>query len=76
MYCNDQHIYEDIAMCKEDICKIKAWKGDEKTEYWRDMWLFSYLCNGINFRDMIFLKYSDVVDAEAAVTVLSTANSK
>lgn len=63
-----------LAMSKEDICKIKAWKGDEKTEYWRDMWLFSYLCNGINFRDMIFLKYGDVVDGEIRFARSKTIN--
>ena len=46
------------------IARIRQWRGDQQTEYWRDMWLFSYLCNGINFRDMIFLRYRDIVDGE------------
>lgn len=53
-----------MALTKEQISRIKAWHGDEEIEYWRDLWMFSYLCNGINFRDMIFLKYRDIVDGE------------
>lgn len=49
-----------LAMSKEQIETIKEWKGDVKTEYWRDLWMFSYLCNGINFRDMLFLKYGNI----------------
>ena len=53
-----------MALSKEQIARIRQWRGDQQTEYWRDMWLFSYLCNGINFRDMIFLRYRDIVDGE------------
>ena len=45
-----------MALSKDDIIAIRNWKGDDRSEYWRDMWLFSYLCNGINFRDMLFLR--------------------
>jgi len=30
----------------------------------RDLWLFSYLCNGINLNDMLRLKYSNISDGE------------
>ncbi len=30
----------------------------------RDLWLFSYLCNGINVNDMLRLKYSNIKDGE------------
>lgn len=53
-----------MALTKEQILKIQAWKGDSGTEYWRDMWMFSYMCNGINFRDMLFLRYGDIIDGE------------
>lgn len=53
-----------LALSKEDIRKISEWRGDPRIEYWRDLWMFSYLCNGINFRDMIFLKYENIVDGE------------
>lgn len=64
-----------LALTKEQIAKVIGWKGDEETCYWRDLWLFSYLCNGINFRDMLFLRYGDITDGEIrfirAKTVMS-----
>lgn len=54
----------EMAMTKEQIARVKAWTGDEDVEYWRDLWMFSYLCNGINFRDMLFLKYKNIVNGE------------
>ena len=38
--------------------------GTETTERYRDLWFFSYLCNGINFADLLKLKYSNVVGDE------------
>lgn len=31
---------------------------------YRDLWLFIYLCNGLNVADMINLKYGDIIDNE------------
>jgi integrase len=53
-----------MALTKNQIEEIRRWKGNAEVEYYRDLWMFSYLCNGINFRDMLFLKYSDVCDGE------------
>lgn len=38
--------------------------GFEGTEHYRDLWFFSYLCNGINFADIITLKYGDIHNDE------------
>jgi integrase/recombinase XerD len=38
--------------------------GKETTEKYRDLWFFSYLCNGINFSDLVNLKYSDIRNGE------------
>ena len=38
--------------------------GKETTERYRDLWFFSYLCNGINFTDLLKLKYSNIVGDE------------
>ena len=38
--------------------------GSDATEKYRDLWFFSYLCNGINFGDMLRLKYSNIVNGE------------
>ncbi|MDH6355926.1 integrase/recombinase XerD [Dysgonomonas sp. PH5-45] len=34
--------------------------GTEATEHYRDLWFFSYLCNGININDLLKLKYSNI----------------
>ena len=38
--------------------------GTLTTERYRDLWFFSYLCNGANFNDILKLKYSDIKDGE------------
>jgi len=38
--------------------------GRETTERYRDLWFFSYLCNGINFADLLKLKYSNITGDE------------
>ncbi|MDR2036532.1 MAG: site-specific integrase [Bacteroidales bacterium] len=38
--------------------------GREATERYRDLWFFSYLCNGINFTDLLKLKFSNIVGDE------------
>ena len=38
--------------------------GNPKTEFYRDLWVFSYLCNGINYIDLIQLKFSNIHDGE------------
>ncbi len=53
-----------MALTKGQIEDVRYWSGDAEVEYWRDLWLFSYLCNGINFRDMLFLKYRNIVNGE------------
>lgn len=53
-----------LALTKQQIKKIMEYSGPPKLEMYRDLWLFSYLCNGINFRDMLFLKYGSIVNGE------------
>lgn len=64
-----------LALTKEQISKIILWKGDDDLCYWRDLWLFSYLCNGINFRDMLFLKYGDISDGEISFVRSKTSKT-
>lgn len=64
-----------MALSVDNIMDIKNWKGDAKCEYWRDMWIFSYLCNGINFRDMLFLRRGCIVDGEITFVRSKTSSS-
>lgn len=38
--------------------------GKETTDKYRDLWIFIYLCNGINVADLIRLKYTNIIDGE------------
>lgn len=64
-----------MALTKNQIEEVLQWKGDPEIEYWRDLWMFSYLCNGINFRDMLFLRYKNISDGEITFVRSKTAHS-
>ncbi len=64
-----------LALTKEQITAVREWTGDEKVEYWRDLWIFSYLCNGINFCDMLFLKYGNIRNDEILFVRSKTEHS-
>lgn len=50
------------AISKEMIKMIYHYKAVRLSaeHFAKDLWLFSYLCNGINFRDIARLKYEDI----------------
>jgi Site-specific recombinase XerD len=53
------------ALTIEQIGKISHFEdGLEATKKYRDLWMFSYFCNGINVADLLKLKYSNIVDDE------------
>lgn len=49
--------------------------GSRQRAYYRDLWFFIYLCNGINVADLIKLKYSDIVDDEIRFVRQKTAHT-
>ena len=54
-----------LALTLSQIKKIVTYTdGREATEKYRDLWFFSYLCNGINFADMLRLKYENIQSGE------------
>lgn len=70
-----------LALTLQQIKKLVTYTdGTPTTEKYRDLWFFSYLCNGINFRDMLFLKYSNIFNGEIcfirAKTARNTKHSK
>lgn len=65
-----------LALTLEQIKKLVTYTdGREDTELYRDMWFFSYLCNGINFRDMLFLAYGNIVGGEICFVRAKTKNT-
>lgn len=54
-----------LALTLPEIRSVICYQDEtEDLEEFRDLWFFSYLCNGINFMDLLFLQYSNVIDGE------------
>jgi len=54
-----------MALTIDQVGKLVNFNdGNPATEKYRDLWFFSYLCNGINFADLCRLKYSDISNGE------------
>ena len=55
----------ELSMEIKDIKKIAEYNCPSKTiEMCRDLWLFSYLCNGANFGDILRFRFSNITDNE------------
>ena len=53
------------ALTFEDVVKIFEYLPKTESEAWcRDMWLFSYLGNGMNIKDLALLKYENIIENE------------
>lgn len=53
------------ALNKKQLKAIAEYRdGSMTTEFYRDLWLFIYFCNGLNVADLISLKFSDIQNGE------------
>jgi integrase/recombinase XerD len=53
------------ALTLDDVIKIFEYIPKTENELWsRDLWLFSYLANGMNMKDVAKLKYENITDNE------------
>jgi len=63
----------------EKIFKYKP-KKEDLEYFYRDLWIFSYLCNGMNIKDMCWLKYSNIqgdhIYFRRAKTINTNRNSR
>ncbi len=50
------------ALTIDDIAKIFRYipEANSPEHEYRDLWIFSYLCNGINIKDICLLRYRDI----------------
>jgi integrase len=65
-----------LALTLFQIAQIFEYSdGKESTAYYRDLFIFSYLCNGINFADLARLKYSDIQNGEVVWLRQKTINT-
>jgi integrase len=54
-----------LALSLQQIHDVLKFPLSSKSErMMRDLWFFSYMTNGINFNDMLHLKYKDIVAGE------------
>lgn len=54
-------VTEKKALKLPDIQKLFTYKPENESEQWAlDMWRFSYLCNGINLKDVANLKFKNI----------------
>ncbi|MEO8947318.1 MAG: site-specific integrase [Mucilaginibacter sp.] len=60
-YVIPQHEGRNIALTLKDILQLVNYECNSEAEYYyRDLWLFSYLCNGANIADICNLKFENV----------------
>lgn len=70
------------ALTLIDLKKIIEYKPVDGSleQYYRDIWVFSYLANGINIKDICLLKYKDIhgdsIFFERAKTINTNRNGK
>jgi len=65
-----------LALTLQQIKMLVTYSdGSEATEHYRDLWFFSYLCNGINFADLVTLKYANIQNDEIYFTRAKTTNT-
>jgi len=65
------------ALTQADVAKIAKFDTIKGTfeQKSRDYWLFSYLCNGINIKDMARLKYSNIDGDKITLIRAKTADT-
>ena len=65
------------ALTQSDVAKIAAYSAIKGSleERSRDLWLFSYLCNGINMKDVARLKYSNIEGDKISLVRAKTADT-
>lgn len=65
----------DMALTKEQLRMIRDYRdGNNVTEMYRDLWLFSYFACGMNIGDMFRMKYSNIQGGEISFLRHKTAN--
>lgn len=65
------------ALDIKDIKKIFEYSSPNEVEmYYRGLWIFSYLCNGMNFNDILHLKYRNIDGESLTFVRMKTLRSR
>lgn len=69
-----------ISLTTEQLLSVFNFEILPENEKWRDLWIFSFYCNGVNLNDLLRLKYKDIEDGEIvwyrAKTIKTDKNKK
>jgi integrase len=67
-----------VVMSKLDIMKVVEMKEFDSSEqkYARDIWLFLYRCNGINFIDLLNMRWDNIIGDYFIFTRWKTKNTR
>lgn len=64
------------SLAIEDIEKIYNYESSDPVEAWaKEMWLFAYFANGMNVKDIAFLKYENIKKETLSYIRSKTKNS-
>lgn len=64
------------ALSTKELIKLLKYTPDNEIEaYHLDIWLFSYLTNGMNVKDICFLKYKNLINNEICFIRQKTKNT-
>ncbi|MEX2336183.1 MAG: site-specific integrase [Fulvivirga sp.] len=65
------------ALDRQDLKLLFEYQPQNEMEEWaRDIWLFSYLCNGMNLKDIAKLQYKNIDWENSRLTFLRTKTSR
>jgi integrase/recombinase XerD len=65
-----------LALTLDKVGEIVNYSdGNLGTEKYRDLWFFCYMCNGVNFSDLLRLKYKHIINGELSWYRQKTINT-
>jgi integrase len=64
-----------LALPLHTIKQVFYYEADAITSKYRDLWMFSYLCNGANFNDILRLKFKNINGNEISFLRGKTINT-
>jgi len=53
-----------LALTASQLIEVFNYQILPEDERWRDLWVFSFYCNGININDLLRLKFKNIIDGE------------
>jgi len=65
----------NIALTKDELRRIRDYDDEQQAKtYYRDIWLFSFFCNGANMADICRFRYDQIKNGELSFSRHKTAD--